>query len=91
MEYERGLTYVYLIESAPFPGQRYIGRTSDLKGRLEAHNEGRSKHTAKFKPWKLVAYIAFSSYDKDLEFERYLKSGSGRAFANRHFWEITSV
>jgi predicted GIY-YIG superfamily endonuclease len=77
--------YVYLLQSIPFPKQRYIGTSSDLKSRLEAHNEGRSPHTAKYKPWKLVAYIAFSTHEKASEFERYLKSGSGRAFASKHF------
>ena len=80
------MSYVYLIQSIPFPNQRYIGLTSDIKGRMEAHNEGRSAHTSKYKPWKLVTYMAFSSESKALEFERYLKSGSGHAFANRHFW-----
>jgi predicted GIY-YIG superfamily endonuclease len=79
--------YVYLLQSIPFPKQRYIGTTSDLKSRLEAHNEGRSPHTSKYKPWKLVAYIAFSIHAKALEFEKYLKSGSGRAFAKKRFWQ----
>jgi putative endonuclease len=51
---------------------------------MEAHNEGRSAHTSKYKPWKLVTYMAFSNESKALEFERYLKSGSGHAFAKRH-------
>jgi predicted GIY-YIG superfamily endonuclease len=80
------MKYVYLIQSIPFPNQRYIGLTSDIKARIEAHNEGRSAHTSKHKPWKLVAYMAFSNESKAAEFERYLKSGSGHAFANRHFW-----
>ena len=82
------MKYVYLIESVSFPKQRYIGSTSDLKNRLEAHNESRSPHTSKYKPWKLVTYVAFTSATKADEFERYLKSGSGRAFANKRLWEI---
>ena len=78
--------YVYLIQSIPFPDQKYIGFTSNLKNRLEAHNEGRSPHTSKYKPWKLITYIAFSDESKAANFESYLKSGSGHAFANRHFW-----
>jgi hypothetical protein len=35
-------------------------------------------------PWQLVTYVAFSEKKKANEFERYLKSGSGHAFANRH-------
>jgi len=52
--------------------------------RLKSHNEGANKHTAKFKPRFLECYIAFASRDKAAEFERYLKHGSGYAFAKRH-------
>jgi len=78
--------YVYLIQSIPIPSQRYVGITSDLENCLTAHNEGRSPHTAKYKPWKLVTYVAFSNEEKALAFERYLKSGSGRAFAEKRLW-----
>jgi len=81
------LKYVYLIQSIPFPDRRYIGITADLKKRFAAHNEGRSKHTSKFKPWKLETYMAFSEDEKAQEFEKYLKSGSGRAFAEKRLWE----
>jgi predicted GIY-YIG superfamily endonuclease len=80
------MQYVYLLESIPFPEKRYVGLTSNLKNRLNAHNRGQSLHTAKFKPWKLVTYVAFSNESKAVEFEEYLKSGSGRAFANRRLW-----
>ena len=78
--------YVYLIESAAVPGQRYVGVTSDLKLRLQDHNAGKSTHTAKFRPWRLATYIAFSSRTKAEAFERYLKSGSGHAFAKKRLW-----
>lgn len=80
------MKYVYLIQSIPFPKQRYTGITSDLKNRLSAHAEGRSPHTSKYKPWRLVTYAAFSNNEKAQEFEIYLKSGSGRAFANKRLW-----
>jgi predicted GIY-YIG superfamily endonuclease len=80
------MKYVYLIQSIPFPDQRYIGVTSDLKNRLQAHNEGCSQHTSKFKPWQLVTYLIFSNDKKASEFEKYLKSGSGRAFAKKRLW-----
>ena len=78
--------YVYLIESISHPGQRYVGLAADLRARLAKHNAGGSPHTAKFKPWRLVAYFAFGSRSKAAAFEQYLKSGSGHAFANRHLW-----
>ena len=80
------MKYVYLIQSMPFPKQKYTGITDDLKKRLADHNSGKSVHTAKYKPWKLIAYLGFANEGKAREFERYLKSGSGRAFAKKHFW-----
>lgn len=80
------MIYVYLIQSINFPDQRYTGMTKDLKARLVKHNEGGSPHTSKYKPWKLLTYVAFQDEIKAAEFEQYLKSGSGRAFANRHLW-----
>jgi predicted GIY-YIG superfamily endonuclease len=53
--------------------------------RLSEHNSGKSRHTVKFRPWELSAYIAFPDLPRALSFERYLKSGSGRAFAKKHF------
>jgi len=54
-----------------------------LKRRLPEHNAGKSVHTAEFKPWKLAWYCAFPDKMRALEFEKYLKSHSGRAFANK--------
>jgi putative endonuclease len=75
---------VYLLESVGAPARRYVGSTSDLKRRFAEHNAGQSPHTSKFIPWRLVIYVAFSDRDKATAFERYLKSGSGHAFANKH-------
>lgn len=78
--------YVYLLESLSEQRQRYVGVTSDLKQRLQEHNAGQSMHTSKFKPWRLETYIAFTNRNKAEAFERYLKSGSGHAFANKRLW-----
>jgi predicted GIY-YIG superfamily endonuclease len=78
--------YVYLLRSDSDPYQTYIGLTDKIDARLKKHNEGGSPHTAKYKPWKLVTYVAFSTRDQAAEFESYLKSGSGRAFAKKHLW-----
>ncbi len=79
------MTYVYVLESAREPNHRYVGLTSDLKQRFADHNAGRSPHTRKHTPWNLVAYTAFADEMTAVAFERYLKSGSGRAFLTRHF------
>ena len=77
--------HVYLLKSESHPKQPYVGSTRNLRQRLKDHNEGRCLHTAKFRPWILVAYFAFAQEKTAIAFEKYLKSGSGRAFINRHF------
>jgi len=77
------MRYVYLLQSIKFPDQTYVGLTDDLRSRFSEHNRGRSPHTAKYRPWRLVSYVAFSDERKAVEFERYLKSASGRAFTNK--------
>lgn len=78
--------YVYLLESLAHPDERYVGLTHDLRGRLAEHNAGKSRHTSKYTPWRVVTYVAFSDHAAAAAFERYLKSGSGHAFARRHLW-----
>ena len=80
---ETQMWYVYILRSINNPDQEYIGATANLKQRLPEHNAGKSTHTAKFKPWELIWYCAFRDKYKALEFEKYLKSHSGRAFANK--------
>lgn len=75
--------YVYILRSVNHPDQEYTGATEDLRARLGAHNAGQSKHTAKFKPWDLRWYCAFPDKHRAMEFEAYLKSHSGRAFAKK--------
>ena len=77
--------YTYILRSLSHPDQRYIGSTADLKSRLAKHNAGEVPHTAKFRPWKVEAYFAFETKEKAVAFEAYLKTHSGRSFANRHF------
>lgn len=77
--------YVYVIQSLSHPNQHYTGITENLNQRLQDHNEGRSVHTNKFKPWKVVVAIRFEDEKKARAFEKYLKTGSGRAFMKRHF------
>lgn len=78
--------YVYLLESGSTERQRYVGITTDLKRRFAEHNAGKSLHSSKYKPWRLATYVAFSDELKAASFEKYLKSGSGHAFAKRHLW-----
>ncbi|MDB6092439.1 MAG: hypothetical protein JWM32_1 [Verrucomicrobia bacterium] len=73
--------YVYMLRSISSPDQTYVGYTADLRSRMRTHNTGGSCHTAKFLPWTLVTYTAFPAKIRALQFETYLKSHSGKAFA----------
>jgi predicted GIY-YIG superfamily endonuclease len=77
--------FVYVIRSLVDPIRYYVGRTSDVRRRLAVHNSGGSQHTATLRPWELVAAIEFTKESSAVAFEKYLKSGSGRSFAKRHF------
>jgi len=76
---------VYSLQSQTFPDRYYVGITDDVQARLAAHNSGHSPHTAKFSPWSLRVAINFADDQRAIAFERYLKSGSGRAFSKKHF------
>ena len=77
------MTYVYILESLD-SAHFYVGVTSDLRARLAKHNAGAVPHTSKYRPWRLKTYVAFSDEARAIAFEKYLKSGSGRAFAKKH-------
>jgi predicted GIY-YIG superfamily endonuclease len=77
-------TYVYILQSKMNPNCFYTGITRDLRERLIRHNSGKVPHTAKSKPWRVKTYIAFSDAQRAIEFGRYLKSASGRAFLKKH-------
>jgi putative endonuclease len=50
---------------------------------LAKHNAGEVLHTSKYGPWRIRSYVAFSDAKQAIAFEKYLKSGSGRAFAKK--------
>lgn len=77
------MNYVYILQSIDHPDQFYTGLCKDVEVRLAAHNAGQSPHTAKFKPWRLLSFHWFERAETAVAFERYLKSGSGRAFARK--------
>ena len=79
------MKYVYFLESISHPGKRYIGITTNLNKHLKAHNTGKSPHTSKYKPWKVVIAVRFTEGRRAEVFEKYLKSGFGYAFAERNF------
>ena len=77
--------FVYVLKNADQDPQFYTGLTADLGARIMDHNAGRCPHTASRRPWRMHVVIEFANEKTAIRFERYLKSGSGRAFAKRHF------
>jgi putative endonuclease len=76
------MKFVYILESSD--GEHwYAGMTDDVPARLAKHNAGEVPHTSKFRPWRTKTYLAFADEKQALAFEKYLKSGSGRAFAKK--------
>jgi putative endonuclease len=76
--------YVYILRSDFESDRFYTGLTEDLRSRIKDHNVGKVPHTAKFRPWSLKVYVAFPDGGRAAQFERYLKSASGRAFVKKH-------
>ena len=83
--------FVYILKSLANPEEYYVGVTSDMPARLKAHNEGLSAHTTRLRPWRPLVVIEFDDEAPALEFERYLKTGSGREFARRHFRQTVAL
>ena len=91
------MKYVYFLQSTRYSNQRHIGLTWDPDERLKEHNAGKSPHTSKFVPWRLIAAIRFEKESRAAAFEPYLKScvalspngiparwcGTGEAIAQR--------
>lgn len=75
---------VYVLKTGTDPARYYTGLTSDLAVRLDSHNSGQCAHTASGRPWLVDVVVEFADEHRAVAFERYLKSGSGVAFAMRH-------
>ncbi|MCC5806996.1 MAG: GIY-YIG nuclease family protein [Opitutales bacterium] len=77
--------YVYILESERKPGATYVGFTEDLRARLAAHNAGNCIATRPLRPWRILSYHAVRGKETARALEKYLKSASGKAFANKRF------
>jgi predicted GIY-YIG superfamily endonuclease len=77
--------FVYVLKNHSRPPRYYTGLTSDLRARLAEHNAGKCIATASGRPWQFDVVLKFADERRAVAFERYLKSGSGNAFAIRHF------
>jgi len=76
--------FVYVLKNLANPPRYYTGLTSELRSRLAEHNAGKCIATASGRPWQLDVVLKFADERRAVAFERYLKSGSGNAFAARH-------
>jgi len=74
--------YVYLLKLAD--GSIYTGSTNDLQNRVQKHDKGDVLATKDKRPAEVIYYCSFPSKEKAIRFEKYLKTGSGQAFRNRH-------
>ncbi len=77
--------YVYILICKD--GNPYTGCTNNLRNRLYRHRTRQILATKQRLPFHLVAYFAFLSKYTTYNFEKYLKSGSGRAFIKKHLFK----
>jgi putative endonuclease len=79
-----GKRFVHILRSGENPEHHYVGTTSDAESRLDWHNHGPCGHTTRYRPWSMVVVIELPTKRQAVRFDKYLKSGSGRAFARCH-------
>jgi putative endonuclease len=80
-----GKRFVYILRSDVHPTRHYVGIAEDVEQRLEWHNHGPSGWSVDHRPWSIVVTLEFPTEAEASRFEKYLKSGSGPAFAKRRF------
>ena len=77
--------YVYIIKSRKHSGKQYVGYTLNVEKRVKEHNAGKVPSTKRYRPWRIVVYVAFDNKDRAIKFEKYLKTASGRTFSAKRF------
>lgn len=89
MESKLNFWYVYILKCRD--KKPYTGYTQNLQDRLSRHNRGSVPATKNRRPIELLTYIAFTNKYQALEYEKYLKTGSGRAVLYKRFWKYYHV
>ena len=69
----------------------YVGYTNDLKNRLKEHLSGNVQSTKSDLHYELEWYCAFKTEKQAVAFEKYLKTGSGRACMKKRFFKSEIV
>jgi len=82
--------YVYILKSQKDNSKIYIGFTENLDQRLGQHNHETSDYSRKYAPWGLETYTVFKNKQTALDFEKYLKSGSGFAFLRKRLLPVST-
>ena len=75
--------HVYILRSVEHPAKYYVGLTYDLSRRLAEHNSGSQVYSRRYAPWELVTWVTFSDPQLASDFEKYLKTPSGKAFLRK--------
>jgi putative endonuclease len=75
--------HVYILKCND--GTYYTGCAADVADRLSRHQKGQIKYTSSRLPVELIVTISFTNKYTAYDFEKYLKSGSGKAFMNKRF------
>ncbi len=82
--------YTYILRNYK-TSRYYIGYTHDLKNRLKEHLRGNVQSTKSDVHYELEWYCAFKTEKQAVDFEKYLKSGSGIAFMKKRFFKSESA
>ena len=82
--------YAYILYSLKYK-RNYYGSTKNLQKRLEFHNAGKVFSTKPYLPWQLIWYGGFIDEKRAKDFERYLKTGSGKAFAYKRLIDSVAL
>jgi putative endonuclease len=73
---------VYILFSMDFK-KHYTGFTSNLTQRILSYNELGKDWTSRYRPWKIIYTKEFDNKKEAMIYEKWLKSGVGRAFIKK--------
>ncbi|MEK7138844.1 MAG: GIY-YIG nuclease family protein [Patescibacteria group bacterium] len=74
--------YVYILQSQKDKSY-YTGFTENLEQRIKEHNQRLADYSKSKAPFALIWCGGFKDKKKAMDFEKYLKQGSGFAFARK--------
>ena len=77
--------FVFVLQSLSQPDRQFVESTANVPARVATHNAGHSPQTASYRPWRLVTVVQFGSEIAALRFEKFLKTGAGRALTRQFF------